>query len=291
MWVMAAHSTAPGRYRTVAVAARFSAAAAILAACAPGLGAADKPNREIQELQRDVAQLQEVVKAMQRSLEDRIATLGTQVQGAADSAGKAVAAIGGVQKSVERAAQDQDTKLSPAIGTLGTRLDQVSGALTSVQQSISDLTSTVTQLQSQIGDLTNLVKVIQQPVTPPAPTGPPMGATELWQNAERDRMSGKYDLAAREYQDYLTWFSNGPRAADAQYYLGFSYYSLKEYERALQQFDTVIEKYPRGARTPEALFNKGKTLTALNRADEAAAAYRKLRTRFPNHTLVRQIPH
>src|SRR5437867_13271577 len=92
------------------------------------LTAADKPNPKIQELQRDVAQVQEIVKGLQRSLEVRISTLGTQVQGAADAGGKAAAAVANVQKSVERVAQDQDTKLAPAIGTLGGRIDQVSSA-------------------------------------------------------------------------------------------------------------------------------------------------------------------
>ena len=74
------------------------------------LAAADKPNPQIQELQRDVAQLQEIVKGLQKSLEDRISSLGNQVQGAADAAIKTGIAVASVQKSVERVAQDQDTQ-------------------------------------------------------------------------------------------------------------------------------------------------------------------------------------
>jgi tol-pal system protein YbgF len=255
-----------------------------------GLFAADKPSREIQELQRDVAQLQEAVKGLQRSLEDRISNLGTQVQGAADASGKAGLAFASVEKSVERVSRDQETKLAPAIGTLGGRIDQVSNGLNTVQQAVADLTSAVNQLQSQVGDLSSLVKIIQQPVTPPAPSGPPMPATELWHNAERDRTSGKYELAVQGYQDYLKWFTGGPQAANAQYYLGFSYYSLKDYENALKQFDAFVENYPKGAKTPEALFYSGKSLAELDRSSEAAEAYKKLRSRFPNHSLVRQIP-
>jgi tol-pal system protein YbgF len=268
---------------------RFQTIGCILLA-ATALPGADKPNRDIQELQRDVAQLQEIVKGLQRSLEERISTLGTQVQGAADAAAKTGAAVANVQKSVERVAQDLDTKLGPAIGTLGGRVDQISGALNTVQQAMTDLTSVVNQLQSQIGDLTNLVKVIQQPVAPPAPSGPPMPATELWQNAERDRGSGKYELAVQGYQDYLKWFGNGSQAANAQYWLGFSYYSLKDYDNALKQFDALIGNYPKSTKVAEALFYKGKSLAALDRGSEATEAYRKLRRSYPNHSLVRQIP-
>src|SRR6266536_1316733 len=257
---------------------------------ATALLAADKPNRDIQELQRDVAQLQEIVKGLQRSLEERISTLGTQVQGAADAAGKAGLAVANVQKSLERVAQDQETKLAPATATLGTRLEQVSGAINTMQQAISDLTLVVNQLQSQIGDLSNLVKVIQQPVVPPPASGPPMPATVLWQNAERDRTSGKYELALQGYADYLKWFANAPQAAGAQFQTGVTHFMLKDYDNALKDFDAVVERYPKSSKVPEALFYKGKTLAALGRASEAAETYRKLRSRFPSHSLARQIP-
>jgi tol-pal system protein YbgF len=112
----------------------------------------------------------------------------------------------------------------------------------------------------------------------------------MWQNAERDRTSGKYELAVQGYLDYLKWFGNGPRAADAQYWLGYSYYTLKDYDNAVKQFDSLLENYTKGPKIAEALFYKGKSLLALDRKSDATETFRKLRTRFPSNALVRQIP-
>src|SRR5262245_5174396 len=116
-------------------------------AAAPAVYCADKPNREIQELQRDVAQLQELIKLLQRTLEERIATLGSQVQGAVEAAGKATAATGNVQHSIDRLSQYQEQKLAPPVATLGGRMDQVTGTLGTMQHGMADLTAVISKLE------------------------------------------------------------------------------------------------------------------------------------------------
>src|SRR5687767_12018544 len=180
----------------------FRLSICILASTAT-LFCADKPNRDIQELQRDVAQLQEIVKTLQRSIEDRITGLSTQVQGAADAASKAGAATSAVQRSVEQVALDQERKLTAPVAAIGGRMSEVSSALGSMHQAISELTSVVNKLQTQIGDVGNAVKVLQAPAV--APPGPPISANEMLVNASRDHSSGKFDLALQEYIEYLKW--------------------------------------------------------------------------------------
>ena len=259
-------------------------------AAAPAVYSADKPNREIQELQRDVAQLQELIKLLQRSLEERIATLGTQVQGSVEAAGKATAAAGNVQRSVDRLAQDQAQKLATPVATLGGRMEQVSGALGTMQHGMADLTSVISKLEAKVEDLGMAVKVLQQPPKPPEAAGPPMSATDLWTNADRDKTSGKLDLALQGFADYLKWYGGSPQADDAQYYIGSIHFTQKDYEAAVKDFETLIEKYPTSARVAEALFYKGRALTALGRGEQAAESFKEFRKRFPNHALSRQVP-
>lgn len=258
-------------------------------AAAPALYSADKPNREIQEMQRDVAQLQELVKNLQRSIEERMATLGTQVQGAADAAGKATAAAGSVQSRVDQLAREQEQKLAAPVATLGTRMDQVTGTMGTMQHAMTDLTAVITKLETKIEDLAMAVKVLQSPPKPPEPTGPSMSATDLLTNADRDKTSGKLDLALQGYADYLKWYGNTPRAADAQYFIGSIHYSQKDYDAALKDFDTLLETYPKSSRVPEALFYQGRSLAALGRTSDAAESYKELKRRFPNHALTRQV--
>jgi len=152
--------------------------------------------------------------------------------------------------------------------------------------------------------LNNAVKVLQAPPPPPppsatgsafAPGGPPtietptVSATDLYTNAQRDRSSGKLDLALNEYSDYLKWYGNTDLAANAQFYIAYIHYSQGDYDDALREFDLVLEKYPSdNNKIPDALYYKGMTLTRLGKRTAGAEEFKELYKRFPNHELSRQ---
>jgi len=53
----------------------------------------------------------------------------------------------------------------------------------------------------------------------PANDAPTISATDLYNNANRDRTGGKMDLALQEYSDYLRWYGNTDLSPNAQYYI------------------------------------------------------------------------
>jgi len=258
------------------------------------LAAADKPNREVQELQRDVAQLQEAIQELQRGLDARFTALSAQIQVIADSSAKAAAATAGIQRSVE----DQQASIAPLIAAQGSRIDQAASNLSTMQQSLADLTAVINRMQTQVTDLGNAVKVMQAPVAPPPPTGPggpqagigapPMSGTELYNNALRDRSGGKIDLALQEFNDYLKWYGNTDLAPNAQFYVADIHFSQGDYDSALREFDMVLEKYPDGNKTPDALYMKGRTLVQLGRRTQGAEEFRELIKRYPNSDLAKK---
>lgn len=246
---------------------------------------AQKPSREIQELQRDVAQLQDMVKTMQQALEARLTAMSTQI----DTVGGAVAQVnanaGALQKAIAQVAQDQERKVVPAISEQGTRLDQFGATLTTMQQAVADLTSAVNRLQTQIVDVGNAVKVMQSPAAPPRPP-----AADLLKSAEADKLGGKYDLAVQGYVDYLKYYSDTPEADSALFELGMTHYAMKDFESAIRDYDALASKYPDSKKLPEALFYKAKSLQAMNRAADYRAACQDLRKRYPTSDFVRQCP-
>ncbi len=118
--------------------------------------------------------------------------------------------------------------------------------------------------------------------------GPPMTANDMWVNAERDQLSGKYEIALQEYDEYLKWYGNSPQADLAWYAIGSIQLTTKNYDKALDAFNTILEKYPASTKTPEALFYKSKALEGLNRTKEAIDARLDLRRRFPKNPLATQ---
>jgi TolA-binding protein len=261
----------------------------ILIAAAPLWGAAT-PNREIQELQRDVAQLQELVKTLQSTVNEKLSALDVKVQKSSEAASQANAAVAAVQHSLEEMLRDQQTKLVPPMVAMGARMDQVTTGMGTMQQAVSDLASLMTKLQTQIGDVEVLVKGITTPPLPPpaAVEKPSMPAADLFAGAERDRISGKLDLALQGYSQYLKWYGDTPLAADAQYYTGSIHGSMNDPESAVKDFDLVVTNYPDAKKVPDALFYKGKALMLLGRDAEANAAFKELRKRFPANDRAKQ---
>jgi TolA-binding protein len=246
--------------------------------------AADKPNldNQIKELQRDVAQLQEMVKTLQASFEQRVAAVASQVQGVEASVEKVNTSVAMVAKGVEQVGQ-----VGPVVAAQGRRIEQANEALNTVQQAVADLTAAVNRMQTQMVDVNNSVKALAAtPVPPPGSDKP--SAADLINNAQGDQSGGKWQLALAEYGDYLKYYGDTPMANVAQFQIGVLHYQLKEYDRAVEAFDVLVQKYPESTKAPDALLLKRKSLQALGKAAEAAAVCQELRQRFAGSEQAKQ---
>jgi TolA-binding protein len=249
------------------------------------LPAADKPNRDIQELQRDVAQLQETIKTFQQALDQRFSTIGEQVHGMAGSIDKVNAAVDALQKGM----QEQARSIVPVVAAQGSRVEQMSGAFSTMQQAMADLTASVNKLQNQIVDVANAMKVMSAPaVAAPGTERPPIAASDLMNNAEGDRLGGKADLALQEYTQYLQWYGDTPSASVAQFQIGMLHYGMGEHESAVKDFDTFVQKYPNSSKVPDSLFYKRKSLQSLGRAADANAVCQELRKNYASSDFAKQ---
>lgn len=254
-------------------------------------------SKEIVELQRDVALLQEQLRTMQRSQDEKFAAITELLRQTLDSAQKANTSVAVMENNFRQNLRDQEKNVVGPVVGVGTKIDQMSSDFRALQAAVSDLTSLMGKLQQQITDVNTQIKLIQSPPTPPptvpgapgtapAPTGPPpMPAEALYNNALRDRSGGKVDLALQEFGDYLKWYGNTELAPNAQFYIADIHLSQGDLESALKEFDMVLERYPDNAKTPDAMYMKGVTLVKMGRRTDGAAEFRELMKRFPNNDL------
>ena len=253
-------------------------------------------SKEILELQRDITQLQQQVKDLQRSQDEKFAALQVLVQQAVDNASKANTAVAVIQSGFQQNIRDTESKVVAPVVGLASRMDQVSNDLRTVEQAVSDVTGLMSKLQAQLTDLGNAVKVMQAPPPPPpaqttpaggaaAPETPAISATDLYSNARRDMSGGKLDLALQEFSDYLKWYGNTDLAPNAQFYIAYIHSSQGDYDNAVKEFDMVLEKYADNNKTPDALYNKGLALVKMGRRTDGAQEFRELIKRFPSNDL------
>jgi len=251
----------------------------------PGFAFAQK--RDLIDLQRDVAALQDQVRSLQQSDSENMGKIMGLLQQAIDTINKVNTNIALLDKS-----------MSGPVASVGTKVDSMAGEFQALRVSLDDVSAKLAKLQQGLIDLNNTVKVISAPPAPPAPAGggapqgaaggpPPAGVTSeaLYSNAMRDKDSGNYDIAQQEYMDYLKFYSTSEMAPNAQYYVGEIYYTRKDYANALQAFDAVLERFPDNNKTLDAMYMKGRTLFQMGERTKAANEYRAVYARNPRSDL------
>lgn len=245
--------------------------------------------KEIVEVQRDVALLQDNIKSLQNSLNDKLAELKVLVQQALETSSKANAGVAALDTGLRERLREQERTVTAPVANLGAKLDQMASEFQGLKEAVNDMNARMNRLQAQVVDLGNQIKVMASPPAPPPPTDsgtpvppPGMTATGLYESARRDQLSGNLDLALQEYADYLKYYGNTDLAPNAQYQIGEILYSRGELEAAMQAFDAVIEKFPDNNKTLDARYMKGMTLIKMKQPTKAAQEFRALIKVAPN---------
>ena len=252
-------------------------------------------SKEIQELQRDVALLQQQIKDLQRSQDEKLVTITELARQAIEAANRASTGVAVITSNLDKNLRDQTDKVTTPVVGMNAKMSEVSGDVRTLQQAVGDLTALMGRMQAQLTDISNSIKVMQAPpVAPPQPTGggapgsngasdtPPMPAQKLYDTARGDYQGGKYDLAVQEFADYLKYYGNTDLAPNAQFYIAMIHYGQKNYDDAVKEFDMVLEKYPDNNKTAEALLYKGRALVKMpGHKTDGASEFMEVIKRFP----------
>jgi len=252
--------------------------------------------REIIELQRDVTTLLQGQKDLQTQMTQDHTVQKTLIQQSSDSVNKLDGTMASLQKSV------QDVQANS-----GTRLDTMSTQLQGLSDNLEEIKSRIGKLNQQLVDVQNSVQSIDARLAGGSPTGapggaptpgagsgpaaggapsasaagPPPSADTLYSNGLRDLTSGKYDLAHSEFQDYLKYYGDTDLASNAQFWLGEIAYAQKNYDGAVQEYDRVINNYPKSFKLAPAHLKKGMALLELGQKSPGVKELREVVKRYP----------
>ena len=119
------------------------------------------------------------------------------------------------------------------------------------------------------------------------PARSPLEAVNLFQNAVDYQNGVQFDLAAEEYERFLTRFPKDPLVAKARYYLGVCRRELKQYDKAVAAFETVVKSHSDFELIQDAYLNLGVCHSLLGSRDvpgayaKAATTFAELAAKFP----------
>jgi len=247
---------------------------------------------DIVAIQRDLANLEDQVKQLQRAQDEKMAALQSMLQQSVDASGHVNTGLAAVQKELDSKLSDQQTKLVAPLATLGAKIDQMADDFRSASVNIADLVRKVDKLNSRVDELSQAMRTIPTPPQAPASaaTGgtasqvqvPAMSSEVAWQNAFRDYSTGKQDLAMQEFNEIVKNYPGTDTAANAQYYVGYMYFTAQQYDDAVKAFDVLLT-FNENSKTQDALYYKGVALLKAGHNTLAADTLKEFLRRYPTN--------
>jgi len=102
-----------------------------------------------------------------------------------------------------------------------------------------------------------------------------------YEAAQAQRKAGNYQGAIAGFRNFIAQYPKSPLAHRAQYWIGDSYYNLRDFKNAIASQQRLMAAYPDSASVPDALLNIASSQVELGDAAGARKTLDKLVARYP----------
>ena len=251
-------------------------------------------SKETIRIMEQLDALQQALQNLQKTVDTQTAVLKTLVEQTNDSVNAMKARVDALEKTNRESLAKTDN-----------RFDTMTGQMQALSESLEEVKTRVAKLTDQVAQTQTIIQTLNAPQAAQAPpnaangaggsspgTGPgsppqdprpriPDAAT-LYQSGIADYNGGRYDLAIKDFQQYLQYYPDTELASNAQFYVGEAYYAQEEYPKAIDEYNKCLDRYPAGDKLPAAQLKKGYALLDLGQSQAGARELRSLIQRYPN---------
>jgi TolA-binding protein len=240
-------------------------------------------NKDMVQLQTQVQQLQDAVARLQQSNDERMGVLRDLVQQTSDSVNKMSVAVDGLKLQMQN---EQSAS--------GTKSDQLSGQIQSLNDSIDELKARMGRMEKSVSDIASQQQSIGAALNNmPQTTATPGSAAAL--PASDPATSGPAPQTALPPTDsVIAPTAGGRRAAAAAtaapigdlYRTAYGDYVAAKYPLALQEFQELAQAYPEENLAGNAWFYMGEIDLRTGKPPAAITAYNRLIERYPDNVKI-----
>jgi tol-pal system protein YbgF len=240
----------------------------LLALMSAGPSALAGTKEDLMRLSADVLALQNQLRELDKTYNEKIEGLRSLVVQLNDQAAKTNLLVTKVSTALESQAsgvRSNDQALLQEIRAISTKVDECATRISALAQ--------------QVAELKVQAKSISQEPAGGANQG--FSADALFRQANQDLASGNFGLATEEFTDYLKRFPTGSMAAAAQNSIGEAYYSQNKLPEAIVAFSRVITDYSSSDKVATALFKRGRARLAMQDNENAISDFRDVIKMYP----------
>lgn len=123
------------------------------------------------------------------------------------------------------------------------------------------------------------------PPPAPLTASVPPSSRDYYDRAYSDYAVGQWEMAIQGFEEYIRQFPQAPSAAQAQLLIGQCYFMMGKYTDAVAAYEDVIQKYRSSDSTgavPSAYYKQGVAYEQIKQPERAIANYQLLLQEYPN---------
>ncbi|MFC1849941.1 tol-pal system protein YbgF [candidate division CSSED10-310 bacterium] len=232
----------------------------LLSGCA-GLNSPSNPiMSELQKIEQKIdtnsQQQQNQIRDLERKVDQLSADLASQQKGKADGS-----------YSLTQITQDLET---------------IKQQLNDTTQRFNELYDKIIFLQSAVEELKHAPRLSESGTAALPQSDVTSNPETVYQMALSDFRKNNYQLAINGFQQFITSFPHTELAGNAQYWIGESYYSMKEFAQALNEFEKVLGKYPKNNKAPSALLKRAFCYLEMGKLYDCQKQLTQVTKQYPN---------
>ncbi|MFZ0241446.1 MAG: tol-pal system protein YbgF [Desulfobacterales bacterium] len=157
-----------------------------------------------------------------------------------------------------------------------------------MKEETRSLNSRITQVEQYLG----LGSGTKAPDDKAAPAKAPAAVVPLKSLSEQDLYgqakqafdAGELQKAREGFQEYTKRYPNAKNADNAQFWIGEIYYREKWYEKAIVEYQKVVENYPKGNKVSSAMLKQGYAFLNIGDKANARLILKDLIAKYPDTT-------
>jgi tol-pal system protein YbgF len=205
----------------------------------------------------------------QTKLDDNYAELNATVE----ELRREIQIVKGKVEEVEHSIQKGRPNVSAGPQAEDSRVSQLEDRILQLEQYMD--------LESPVAGKKPPVVAIPEKTAPPESAKKDLSETELYNTSKQALDRGEFEASRASFADFLKRFPNSANADNAQFWIGESYYREKWYEKAIMEYQKVIETYPDGNKIPSALLKQGLSFFNLNEKANARLILKEIIKKYP----------
>jgi TolA-binding protein len=179
------------------------------------------------------------------------------------------------------------------VQTLQVKIATAQGDVDTMQKQLADLQKSFGDYKTQNdAAVTSLTKIVMTPASAPTPS-------TLFDKAYSEYMDKQFDDAAKDFRDFTLQFPFDPKAPDAQYWVGMSFFQQAaaatdpvdgetDYQKAVPEFQKVLDNFPNASYADSAMLYEGEAFFMVKWCGPALGMLQALPSKYPSSTLLTQ---